>query len=166
VQNLLAMVTAVGLKPDDETAVRALIDCAEEEHELEHGAAVRYAVGVRRQARYDALAAQVAPLLKPPSPHFIDLREQCREQLSLPLNAYLTLSQHRRGDRVKLLEVHRLSEADSGYAAAYTVSIRTDYAIVLRDTLDQLRRKEAEENMPPAPHRRRRRGGQHDPAGA
>lgn len=162
---LLAMVTEVSLEPEERTSVLALIDCAEEEMNLSHNAAVRYAVGVRRNAKFDALAAQALKVIAVDSKYYIDIREEARDHFAIPRDAYIALTVKRQRDRMFMLQEPVWNSLTRTYTGIFTCSFRPQFVLRLRDLLDQLE-EESRVNKDGlrAALERRRRGGQHAPA--
>lgn len=162
--SLLAMVTELSLKPDQPTAVRALIDCAEEQLELTHNAAVRYAVGVRRQAKFDLLCAQAKPIIEIESKYYIDIREHVRDALSLPTRTYISMTLHRTRAPIIMLDDFQNVSDIVGISSHVAVGMNPGFVLRLRKILDQLDQEDREDLDRARRHRRGHRGGQHSAA--
>jgi len=164
VNSLLGMVTEVSLNPDDRTRVMALIDCAEEEGELAHNAAVRYAVNVRRQAKFNLLCAQAQEIIAIESKYYIDIREHVRDALNLPSRVYICMRLCRTRPVVKMIEHLDLTDEMIGQIGHVNVAIHPAFVLRLREILIQLDQEDREDIDRERRRRRGHRGGQHAPA--
>lgn len=162
--NLLALVTEVCLEPKDRNALCALIDVLEEEQELPHAAAVRRAVTIRRQAKWDLLAGQAREVIAVHSPYYIDIREEMRDSLSIPRGAYMTLGIHRARNRFTLASPPTTEGPFATWPHGYHVTLSPRYALALKDVLDRFAGEDPYSEARSILGIRRRRGGQHDGA--